>query len=265
MYKLLFPSSYFSINKVDEDLIDEYNAAKLAGFDIVLFSYEKWFNNSKLVLNNNVEDCNIIYRGWMMSPEQYKNFYNKCNEQGLHLLTSPTSYNLFHIFPNIYDKIKNDTARIVTYPLHSQIDVSSVPFDRFMVKDYVKSVKDSRFPKYFINGVEQSSFDESMKLFYELRGDLLIGGICIKEYLDLTEEEVRVFYLNGEVLAINGYKCDLVDKYRDLGSPYYTIDFAKLNDGSWKIIEVGDGSVSGLDLFSNKDGYYKSMYDKLMD
>ena len=45
---LLFPSSYFSIKNVDEDLKAEYDAATETGlFDIILFSYDKWFNEAK--------------------------------------------------------------------------------------------------------------------------------------------------------------------------------------------------------------------------
>lgn len=41
---ILFPSSYFNVSKVDEDLQDEYDAVKETGlFDIILFGYDKWF------------------------------------------------------------------------------------------------------------------------------------------------------------------------------------------------------------------------------
>ena len=42
---ILFPSSFFSITKVDEDLQNEYDAALATGlFDVALFGYDKWFN-----------------------------------------------------------------------------------------------------------------------------------------------------------------------------------------------------------------------------
>ena len=45
---LLFPSSYFSVRNVDEDLKAEYDAATETGLlDIILFSYDKWFNEGK--------------------------------------------------------------------------------------------------------------------------------------------------------------------------------------------------------------------------
>ena len=80
-------------------------------------------------------------------------------------------------------------------------------FSRFMVKDYVKSVKGTKFPKYFDAAVTQQEFDYWMGEFYKYRGDLLTGGICIKEYLPLKRyenhtNEYRVFYIN-HITGIN--------------------------------------------------------------
>ena len=98
---LLFPSSYFSIRNVDEDLKAEYDAATETGlFDIILFSYDKWFNEGKLVLEHPVsESCTAIYRGWMMKPEIYAEFYGQLSEKGITLITDPSEYEHFHIFP----------------------------------------------------------------------------------------------------------------------------------------------------------------------
>ena len=48
---ILFPSSYFNVSKVDEDLQAEYNAVKATGlFDVILFGYDKWFEEDQLVI-----------------------------------------------------------------------------------------------------------------------------------------------------------------------------------------------------------------------
>lgn len=45
---VLFPSSFSNITKVDEDLQKEYEAVVATGvFDVVLFGYDKWFNEDK--------------------------------------------------------------------------------------------------------------------------------------------------------------------------------------------------------------------------
>ena len=52
-----FPSSFFSVKKVDEDRQQEYNAACAVGlFDIILFGYEQWFNKETLVLNKKTDN-----------------------------------------------------------------------------------------------------------------------------------------------------------------------------------------------------------------
>ena len=262
---ILFPSSYFDCAKVDEDLSQEFAAVLETGFyQTALFDYSKWFDQGILSLKN--APCKphaAIYRGWMMDPQQYENFYHLLLKHNIELVTTPSSYNLMHLFPNVYNYLAEDTARLKIYPLHSPIDVEELKkeFHRFMVKDFVKSVKGTQFPKYFDSMVTQSEFDQWMDVFYKYRGDLLTGGIVVKEFLDLKfyhthSNEYRVFYMNHRpaVIAQNSDQPpdapfppqNLIEKYSALDSPFYTVDYAELTDGSWRIIETGDGGVSGI-------------------
>ena len=92
-----------------------------------------------------------------------------------------------HIFPNIYPHFGNDTARMKLFPLHEQIKVDDLnkDFDKYMIKDYVKSVKGTDFPKFFDKNTTQDELDNWMNVFYKYRGNLLTGGICVKEFLPL--------------------------------------------------------------------------------
>ena len=209
---LLFPSSVFNKSQVDEDLKAEYDAALSTGlFKIILFSYEDWFHNDRIVIRNIPdEQKSAIYRGWMMKPEQYEKFYNDLQEYNIKLVTEPEQYKLMHIFPNIYEYVKEDTAKLEVYPLHTQIDVEDLKkrFVRFMVKDFVKSVKGTEFPRYFDRSITQGEFDRWMEVFYKYRGELLTGGICIKEFLDFKHygdrtNEYRVFYANHEIITVS--------------------------------------------------------------
>ena len=73
-------------------------------------------------------------------------------------------YNRMHAFPNIYPQIQEDTARMITFPLHSSIDMAQIAahFDHFMVKDYVKSVKGTEFPAFFESTISQEDFEKWM-------------------------------------------------------------------------------------------------------
>jgi len=276
---ILFPSSFFDVHKVDEDLQTEYDAVQNTGlFDIVLFGYEKWFHQEKLVLTKEpAKTVNAVYRGWMMKPDLYEKFYDQLKEHGICLVTEPEMYTNMHVFPNVYKLVEDDTARMKVYPLHEKIDVERVKqeFPRFMVKDYVKSVKGTKFPKYFDHSVDQNSFNRWMEVFYQYRGDLLTGGICIKEFLDLKQygdrtNEFRVFYINHEIATISRNSGqmqmtakpprELIEKYRNLSSIFYTVDFAELENGTWKIIEAGDGEVSGLSDGQDYEAFFRVLY-----
>ncbi|MCR5093336.1 MAG: hypothetical protein K6B72_05130 [Lachnospiraceae bacterium] len=51
-------------------------------------------------------------------------------------------------------------------------DTKKERFGRFMVKDYVKSVKGTEFLSYFGHDVTQETFDRWMEVFYKYRGGL---------------------------------------------------------------------------------------------
>ena len=119
---ILFPSGFFSIGKVDEDLRQEYDAVMNTGlFDVALFDYDKWFNEGKLTVKDAPDEEHLaVYRGWMMKPEQYEQFYALLLKKNIRLVTKPEQYRLMHIFPNVYEKVKDDTAKMEIYPLHSK-------------------------------------------------------------------------------------------------------------------------------------------------
>lgn len=276
---ILFPSSFSDLTKVDEDLQKEYEAFLATElFDVTLFGYSQWFHEDRLVVRNAPKaERTAVYRGWMMKPDQYERFYHCLLEKNIRLITKPEDYNRMHIFPNVYESVKKDTAKMEIFPLHAQIDIENLKksFERFMVKDYVKSVNGTEFPQYFDRSISQEDFDRWMEVFYKYRGELLTGGICIKEFLDLKRygektNEYRVFYINHEIATAyrnsgqGNYTPEppgnLIEKYRYLDSPYYTVDYAELQDGTWKIIEVGDGGVSGLSDNQDYEHYFRALF-----
>lgn len=280
---IVFPSSFFDIHKVDEDLQEEYDAAMETGlFDVIIFGYEKWFDEGKLVLANMpLEEVTAVYRGWMMKPEQYTQFYYQLRERGICLVTDPETYTTMHVFPNIYKFVAEDTAKMRVFPLHEEINIAEVKkeFPRFIVKDYVKSVKGTEFPRYFDYSIEQDAFNQWMEVFYQYRGNLLTGGICIKEFLDLKQygdktNEYRVFYMNHEIATVSRNSGqllttatppkELIEKYCNLPSVFYTVDFAELEDGTWRIIEAGDGSVSGLSQGQDYRAFFRALHQCLL-
>lgn len=276
---ILFPSSFFDHKRVDEDLQREYTAAVDCGLyrRMVIFSYEDWFHHGRLVLDQ-VPSAPVAtaYRGYMMKPEQYARFYTALLGKNIRLVTAPEAYNALHLFPNVYPRIAPDTPATIVFPPGSDIDLAQVKkrFRRFMVKDYVKSVKGTDFPVYFDADIPQDQFDAWMEKFKDYRAPLFTGGFCVKEYVDLMQygghkNEYRVFYIAHQAATVsrNSGQGDftppppkaLIEKYRDLDSPFYTVDLAQLADGSWRILETGDGGVSGLSDFQDYNEFYRKL------
>ena len=278
MKTIIFPSDYFNINKIDEMYKKEYNVISRNGyFDIVLFSYDDFLENREIILNripNN--SVSAIYRGWMMKSEIYADFYAKLQQKNITLLTSPENYRKFHEFPYIYPEIISDTAQMLIYPTSDSVDWQEVKqkFSKFMIKDYVKSVKETDFPKYISSDTDSDELKRLLEKFLQYRGTLYTGGICIKEYLNLKyydnrTNEYRVFYIDGEIATVSRNSGqgnytplppkELLMKYRYLSSPFYTVDYAQLTDNSWKIIETGDGQVSGLSDNQDIENFYRTL------
>lgn len=275
---VLFPSSYLNKHIADNEFCDEYNAAQEAEIETLLFDQELWDKHGELELlgEKNATGC-VVYRGWMMKPEQYKQFFDLCNSNELHLINSPAEYNNCHLFKNGYSYVKDDAPKTLFFEsvedAVQNLDTINSKMTCFMVKDYVKSVKGTDFPKYF-EKPNRKFFEEWMVRFLKYRGNLLTGGIQIKEYLDLKmyddcPNEYRVFYSNNIPITISRNSnqpafttelpISIVEKYKNLPSKLYTVDFIECSDGSFKVIETGDGGVSGL----SPDQNYYSFYRKL--
>ena len=287
---ILFPAN--SDYKIfDRELKREYDAVScLDLFDVYLYDDIIWNESKILKLSKEAKSTlnKVIYRGYMMKTDEYEKFYNDLKSKNIELITSPDEYKNMHIFPNSYDLIKDDTAKTLFFSFNEEIKIEIIrnSFDRFVIKDYVKSVKDTDFPKSISSNLTQSELDDYIAKFKKYRGGLLTGGICIKEFLKLKYyndkiNEFRVFYLNGnvkdnkEIISIcrnsnqdtftNEPPKVLLEKYRNLPSPYYTVDFIELDDGSFKIMEVGDGQVSGLSPGQDIESYYRMIFNCLKD
>lgn len=279
---IIMPSDYFKKDSPDESFRLEYEALQRTGFfRIILFDYDKWMASGELIFSSRVRNRQkAIYRGWMMKPDRYEEFYSKLEENNILLINDPADYETMHCFVEIYPVIKKYTPEMITYPEGSNPDIKEIRgrFDRFMIKDYVKSVKGTDFPPYFLSSINQEDLDRRICEFRERRGALFTGGICIKEYVKLKvfaghTNEYRVFYANGNVLSVSRNSLqpvmaeapprDLVEYFSCLPSPFYTVDFAQKEDDSWIIIETGDGQVSGLSEGQDAEAFFRQLYHAL--
>lgn len=274
---ILYPSQYFDSGKPETVFRKEHEAALAnPAFDVRLCNYEEFDVDGKLKLNRPVEvPTRCIWRGWMMLPDQYARFYEECKKLNLDLFTDPQAYELMHCFPNAYKRMDaSDTPHIEVFGDRIDAEVVNKRFDAFMVKDYVKSAKQTGFPQRIETPVTREDCDRLSDEFIRLRGDLYTGGIVCKQYVELRKyamrtNEWRGFYLFGKLLTLSGNSMqfpvcpqppkELVERMEGFDSPFYTVDFGELADGSWTVLETGDGQVSGLATEIMPEEFYAAL------
>ena len=279
---ILYPADYFSIRNVDADYEYEYReAVRFPELSVCFYNYDEFAAGGALKFYPAEPEPGIcIYRGWMLKPESYEQLYRTLQKKNVEMINTPGEYRRCHEFPNIYDRIREMTPGIMVYEKETPVDWQEVKrrYPRFMIKDYVKSVKGTDFPAYFDAGYSDEQLDTCLNRFRELRGGLFDGGIVIKEYVELARvqgvtNEYRAFFLNGALLSLTANSNQnpsrpavpgpLVEQLAGLDSHFYTVDFAELADGSWTVIETGDGQVSGLSpnqfVFKFYEGIVASM------
>ena len=271
----MFPSSYLNSRGVDEAFEREYEAASRAGLEVMLFHQQAWDEKREIRLDVDKPGC-TLYRGWMMKPEDYRVFHDQLSDSGISLLTPPDGYEAMHIFPNVYKWLAEDTPKTLFFPLHARMDVEDIKekLGEFLIKDYVKSAKNTDFPACFGTDTSPAEFERWMQRFYEIRGELLTGGILAKQYVKLKKyggytNEYRVFYLHGRLISVsrNSQQPDyaaavprsLAEKYAMLPSPFYTVDYAEKEDGQWIVVEAGDGGVSGLSAGQDYEAFFRAV------
>jgi len=261
---------------VDATFLEEYDYLKSRDVKVFIIDLENILSKDDVLIEKSLYPVSLIYRGWMLSYQQYEKLYQLLLTKNYQLMVSPTAYRESHYLDKWYPKLSDLTAK--TYfsegtPSEEKIKEMLSKFDHksIIVKDYVKTLNYEWYESCFIK--DASNNEEALKVinnFINKQGDSFSGGLVLREYLDikktnrhfkegdgLENEEVRVFCLDKEPFCFISYWSGgvalrdrnflgIIDKCNVLSSPFYTLDLAKLSTGEWIIIDVGDGQVSQL-------------------
>ena len=215
------------------------------------------------------ESAGAVYRGWMLRSEQYDDFARALAARGVRLRTSPDQYRQAHELPGWYPALSGLTPPSVWTSGADRAD-----FDRcrrelgsgpVVLRDYTKSMKHYWAEAALIPEIAVS--DAAWRVasrFLELREDDFTGGFVLRRYEDFDSAEARTWWVDGRCVLIGAHP-DASDQsppedpdltavspvIARLGLPFVTVDLAHRFDGTWRVVEIGDGQVSdrpvGLD------------------
>ena len=270
-----------NIKKVDKDFQKEYEALVRMDFKVYLFDHDQFINYKQLISDIDFsESGDVILRSWMLKGEQYRELYNTLSRNRFNLINTPEQYLNCHYYPNVYKIIEQWAPRSIWF---NDINENVVELCRnhinndIIIKDYVKSEKG--FDDIFLleKSLNKEEFFERVLKFKNSRGKLFSEGIVFKEYHKLRNygdrtNEYRFFVLNGNIISISqntGLTYGQLPEHSflkeiipNIDSNFFTIDIAEKEDGTWMVLECGDGQVSGLSPDQDEFIYYSVFLEK---
>ena len=278
----IFCSHPLNKKSVDEDYMEEYQAAGL-NHSCALFSYED-LEVGKLSLYGEDIKGLTIYRGWMMSPNMYENFYNLLLERVIQLINTPKEYAKYHLLPGWYKDFESSTPFSIwseSKNIEDALRLTDGLEGAFIIKDYVKSRKHEWYDACFIKDIrDKENTERVINNFINRQSSNLEGGVVLRKFESLKSignhkdsgmpisEEYRIFVFKGEILIADNYwnysgELNITeDEYTliesiisEIESSFITIDLARKTDGNLIIMEMGDGQVSGLQQMDEYEFY----------
>jgi hypothetical protein len=277
----LLPSEPLNTKKVDSDFQKEYEALKKMDFKVYLYDHDQFVSYKQLISDIDFsENGEMILRSWMLKSEQYKELYNTLSRNKIHLINNPEQYLNCHYYPNVYKHIEQWAPKSIWF---YDIDPTSVDVCRklinsdIIIKDFVKSEKGDDEIFHLKSSLSPNDFFEKVIKFKESRGKLFNEGIVFKQFCNLRKygnktNEYRIFVYKQKIISISqntelGYgqqpNYEFINQIiPNIDSNYFTIDIAEKEDGSWMILECGDGQVSGLSPGQSEFIYYSAFLEK---
>jgi hypothetical protein len=183
----------------------------------------------------------------MLSPSEYELLVNAVESAGAFPFTFQAEYLLTHYLPNWYPAIADLTPATKFYTVDDDLEseLRTLGWERFFIKDYVKSLKTST-GSIIEHPSEIRAIVAQMQKF---RGTIE-GGICVRLVEDfVVESEKRYFAVRGQLFAACEGE-EIPDIVREcaprIHSKFFSVDAVERQDGVQRIVEIGDGQVSDL-------------------
>jgi len=239
-----------------------------------------------------------IYRGWPLSQRHYARLYDALLSRGVRLLTAPSAYDYSRHLSEALPDLGHLTPRSVVF----QTDGRQVNYDALMarllpfngqpvvVRDDERAFKrDWQTACYIPSASNREAVEAVTQRFIALSGGLVNGHLIYREYMDFRHLnsamagkapltlEYRLAYADGQLIArlcywdVPGAPPDLPDpeQFRAFTaaapSPFFMMDVAQRQDGTWQIIDLEDGQVSMLPRSADAYAFYVALRERLSD
>ncbi|MEU0128420.1 MULTISPECIES: ATP-grasp domain-containing protein [unclassified Streptomyces] len=255
----------------DGAFAQEAAAARQAGAPVVLVDHDALLAGDAEAAVGRVPRGSgpYWYRGWMIPQGRYGELERALVARGCSLLTDAVAYRTAHELPGWYALFTELTPASVWLPMTSgNATRGHAPWSRLarplgsgpgIVKDFVKSRKHEWHEACFVPELgDAERLTAVIDRFLALQGDFLAGGVVLRAFERFVPGgEARVWWVDGEPALVTAHPDTpgrsaepslgaVREAVRELGCRWVTTDMALREDGVWRVVEVGDGQVSGL-------------------
>jgi hypothetical protein len=261
---LLVPADPLRPRRSDGHFAAEAAAARDAGHDVALIDHDALAEPDKAVraVARVPEGTGAaVYRGWMLASSQYAGLGDVLAARGVTLRTSAGQYRQAHELPGWYPALAPVTPAATWTAGDGEQDFHTACArlgpGPAVLRDYVKSMKHYWHQAAYIpDTADQAAAWQVAARFRELREDDFTGGFVLRRYEQFTSAEARTWWTGGTCRLVTAHPdtsgelppgIDLVPFAELIGSlalPFVTADLALRADGTWRLIELGDGQVS---------------------
>jgi hypothetical protein len=232
----------------------EFSSAKKAGFSVGLYDEVDFTTKA------NVEGKLVLFRGWMMSFEQYTVLCDNIASQKGTALIPPTLFQRTNSFSSWYYRLPKYTMKSFFVRedenMLSNIESLFANSSHFFIKDNLKSLGKTMSVA--------SSPEDALLIYNNIKSnrdfEIKNNGVCLREVTEVVNKE-RFFILDGEIVSYGEHssasRIALVRRVFDIllskaGMFAFCIDIASSN-GRDIVLEIGDFQVSDITKEGNAE------------
>ena len=265
---IAYPASLLRNVRVDEFFEEEYKQTSTV-FDTIFIDQDTF----RITKNKHLVDGEtVLYRGWIVTIEQYASINEEVQRHGGNLVVSPEEYGFTQFnrdgfghngWTDVFGDFTPKTIRVDYNHDFDLDDVSSRLDFPLIVKGSSKSVKDDWENSMFIK--DENDFDRVLGNYKNYVSKSEDDMIMLREFENfIPDKEYRLWFYQGELRRaeihplFNGeYDESIIDQASDIittvasfamenNIQLMTVDIVKDTEGHVRIIECGSGMVSGI-------------------
>ncbi|MBL8018708.1 MAG: ATP-grasp domain-containing protein [Leptospirales bacterium] len=245
MNQIVLPADFFEKNRPDEAFQSQATAFARSGFSVHTLDFEGLTSKSRFLPK--LSPSATLFRGWMLSLDKYQTLLAAIESAGATPFTSSEQYRAAHHLPQWYPLLRELTPETVILVDLEQAETTlrNLSWDRFFIKDFVKSLKTS------VGSIIDSP-DKITELISEMKKfrGTVEGGLCIRKVEDIIPESEQRFFVWKQV----GYASDATAQVPEevkfaasvIPSQFFSVDLVRTKTGKNRIVEIGDGQVSDI-------------------